>query len=221
MLVKEAESLVAKLQLAVEDKSFAPGFLEGCSYPAFIKSLNGEFLLCNKAFSSLCGGRVVVGTYSEGFLNPKAVSISETLDRLLAGDCHMVSAQFPACIGSHWVMLDCVKMRCELPEHPKFFAIGLLEVLRRIPAEPIRIGRSLEASWELFERLGEVEKECFRLLGRGLTVAEIATELGASRKSIEGRRARILEIFSLENNVQLGHLACRLQDAGLEDFGLQ
>lgn len=55
----------------------------------------------------------------------------------------------------------------------------------------------------LHERLSSREHEVMLLLGRGITIRDIARRLGVSESSVSTYRSRILEKLHLENNAQL------------------
>lgn len=59
------------------------------------------------------------------------------------------------------------------------------------------------------ERLSDREYQVLRMIGRGKTVSEIATELSLSVKTVSTYRARILEKMRMRTNAELTHYAVR------------
>ena len=74
-------------------------------------------------------------------------------------------------------------------------------------------GKHDSASPERVERLSDRELEIFRLLGRGLTSAEIATQLHLSMKTVQAYCARAKEKLGLTTAVELRRAATRWEDA--------
>jgi len=73
------------------------------------------------------------------------------------------------------------------------------QLLRRIAMHP----RSAASSASPVERLSERELQIFRLLGDGVRVREIATQLYISIKTVESHRVNIRRKLDLPNSAQL------------------
>ena len=76
-------------------------------------------------------------------------------------------------------------------------------------AGPIVITRADSAA--ITDLLSAKEFEVFRLLAQGLAVAEIATALNLSQKTVANHQTQIKEKLALENLTALVHLAQRHQ----------
>ncbi len=63
------------------------------------------------------------------------------------------------------------------------------------------IGR--DSDERMHERLSDREFQVFRMIGRGLTVGEIAKEISLSVKTISTYRAKILEKMNMKNNADI------------------
>jgi two-component system invasion response regulator UvrY len=74
--------------------------------------------------------------------------------------------------------------------------------------EQVRGGRQYPATRAatptmLHDRLSDREYQVLRLIGSGLTVSEIASELGLSVKTVSTYRTRVLEKLEMQTNAQL------------------
>jgi len=95
----------------------------------------------------------------------------------------------------------------------------LLEAIRRVyrggkyvsPTLAERLAEQLDGGAERapHELLSDREFEVMRRLGNGLTITQIASELGLSAKTVSTYRARILEKMAVESNADLVRYAAR------------
>ncbi len=75
------------------------------------------------------------------------------------------------------------------------------------------------ASDENYERLTPREQEVMRLVARGLSTKQIASELFISPKTVENHRTRIMEKLGLDNVVDLVKYAARLGIIDIRSWG--
>ena len=101
---------------------------------------------------------------------------------------------------------------------PNVASITVTRIEGRIAPENKTGLRNLKAQWKSFQQLSQLDRDCAASLGRGDVPKDIAALLDASIRTVENHRAKILEHLKLDNVCQLGHLLCRFQDAGFEDF---
>jgi DNA-binding NarL/FixJ family response regulator len=95
----------------------------------------------------------------------------------------------------------------------------LLEAIRRVhrggkyvsPALAERLASQLDPAMQraLHEQLSDREFEVMRRLGSGITVSEIAAELGLSAKTVSTYRSRILEKMGVASNADLVRYAAK------------
>jgi DNA-binding NarL/FixJ family response regulator len=94
-------------------------------------------------------------------------------------------------------------------------AVGEVMAGRRYLNPAVVEGLVLHQQPELSQRAHEVlsdrEYQVLRLLGSGLTVSDIARDLGLSVKTISTYRMRILEKMNMANNAELTHYAIQNQ----------
>jgi DNA-binding NarL/FixJ family response regulator len=81
--------------------------------------------------------------------------------------------------------------------------VNAVEQVRRGKLYPPQAPRGGAASTALHDRLSDREYQVLRLLGSGLTVSEIAAELGLSVKTVSTYRTRVLEKLEMQTNAQL------------------
>ncbi|WP_030669258.1 response regulator [Streptomyces cellulosae] len=87
-------------------------------------------------------------------------------------------------------------------------------ITRQLLERHVRSGRDTEAALRRVEELTPTERDVLRLLGRGLSNAEIADQLYLSAGTVKAHISRILTRTGCANRVQAAVLA---HDAGLLD----
>ncbi|MGW3952263.1 response regulator [Streptomyces sp. NPDC004752] len=85
-------------------------------------------------------------------------------------------------------------------------------IIRRMMERQVRSGRETEAALRRIEELTPAERDVLRLLGTGLSNAEIADQLYLSAGTVKAHISRILTRTDCANRVQAAVLA---HDAGL------
>lgn len=104
--------------------------------------------------------------------------------------------------------------------HTKMATLMLSEFAGYRPSEIWAQSQSLRNAWQTMMALPAALFECALLMGRGLTVREVASELHLSVRTIEMRRRTILNRLGLNDLTSLIQLCCALQCFGFSDFGI-
>ncbi|MFG0265152.1 MAG: helix-turn-helix transcriptional regulator [Rhodopirellula sp. JB055] len=76
-------------------------------------------------------------------------------------------------------------------------------------------GPSLSESLLVFQQFDSVDRQICEAIAMGDTTSEIATVVGLTRRSVEVRRAKILERFQFTRPVEIVRLLVRLEENGL------
>lgn len=97
---------------------------------------------------------------------------------------------------------------------------GILSMSR--PITPIHhpVGTSfahLEELFRLFRKLDEIDQEICHGIALGDTTCEIAQAVGLTRRTVEVRRGKIMELFGFSRKVQIVRLIVRLEENGYFD----
>lgn len=203
------------------DSDQVQSYLEQFEAPAYIKSADGQILAANGIYHKEFGqGGNAIGRFSADFLNSTIKVISEKSDAMVLAGCQKLDFWHLGmdCQGRE-VVFRTIKRSLLGHGNSRFAIIGFSKVveIRRANAGA---STGLYRHWTLFQQLESRDQRIAKLLAQGISTQEIAEDVGVSRKTIETRRANILETFAATNPYQLVSIMVRLQDAGYSDFGL-
>jgi DNA-binding NarL/FixJ family response regulator len=98
--------------------------------------------------------------------------------------------------------------------------LGLTRILSTGPDEKTLRSLGLSHSWMQFRSLEERDRQIALGLAAGHSAKHLGAQHSVTDKTIDNRKARILEKLGLKNTNELAILLSRLQDRGYADFGL-
>lgn len=203
-----------------QDRSLS-GVVSSLQDPCIIKSYDGQVLSSNKLYdSSFGGGECAIGRYAACYLDQEEANICELTDEVIRSGSRTITFE---CFGElpklGKVVFDCVKTSVTDAPHPKVAILCLFRFSRRQSPIAHRC-KSLRETWKLFETMSASDKHLFELIGKGNSTMSMAQHLAVSRKTVEIRRKKLLLRFGLNNPFHIGHLLCKFQNHGFEDFGI-
>lgn len=217
-----AEQVASRVAEAILNRGDIPGVLELCPLAAFLKSRRGIVVYSNKQYDALfAGGVPCFGRPADSFLDKSIQPIASQSDALILLGCPAISF----CHSAENVEGYCADMRTTKlsllkSHHPSIALIGVCEILKRVPRRALAGRKSLDDSWTIYEELSAFDRKLLNQLGTGKSVQDISHSLSVTRKTIETHRKSIFALLGIDNAVQAGHLLCRLQDSGYEEFGI-
>src|SRR5262245_59088221 len=114
---------------------------------------------------------------------------------------HAIAAGASGYLTKDAADVELVSAVSKLARGGKYFAADVLE--------HVALGLHPDRDDRPHECLSDREYQVLRMIGRGKTVSEIATELTLSVKTVSTYRARILEKMRMRTNAELTHYAVR------------
>lgn len=215
-------ALARNLRAAIDQQQPLQPILEKVDDPSFICGCGGIVVACNRLYCHIfCNAETAVGRIGKNFLHPSLQSISEQSDKLMAYGCRSVEFQHPGRTGRTNLpdfVLRTVKVSLTDCGVASLAFVGVTRVIT--PTKLPRVGQTLlVVQWTRFEQLNACSREIAICIARGESAVEIAGRLDISVRTVENRRSNLLSIFEIDRSVQLVHLLCNFQWAGLADFG--
>ncbi|EMI56085.1 helix-turn-helix domain-containing protein [Rhodopirellula sallentina] len=142
--------------------------------------------------------------------------LDETTDKVLLGGARIVWFEHdsPSPDGS-WYRWSTLKMAVLGFQKVAFCLLSLSRPVMRLANESAAPGRLLNEQLVVYQQLDEIDRQICQGIAVGDSTGEIATSVGLTRRSIEVRRAKILEHFGFSRQVQIVRLLVRLEENGL------
>lgn len=222
-LLRIASLMLDRVLTAVESLEDVSASLAQCNLPAFIKSFDDRILFTNQPYNDVfSNGATPVGR--RNYLHNPIARISHLSDELIIeGTTHvLLSKTWIPETGDGVNRLDLAKLSLVGCGHP---TIAILGVCRLHSTSPQGFRRQskydlLTERWRRLQKLSEFDRSCANLLARHEKCKDVARLLDVSPRTVEVHRKRILDQLGLNNVLELTNTLCRIQDAGLADFGL-
>lgn len=157
----------------------------------------------------------ILGERFEIRLNRTASRLAELADQMLQIGTATVQYEFEgATHAGDWYRWSTRKTR--LPGL-LLTGFGCLCITRPIAKTKPSVGASialLEEQFSLFRSLDEIDQTICQGMTLGDSTEEIACEVGLTRRSIEVRRSKILQVFGFSRQVQIVRMMVRFEENG-------
>lgn len=218
-LVNEISSLRDAFIVAVTS-SEALGILESCDHCAYVKSADGDVLMGNSNYERTFSGQLTGGRKAAGFLDETVAIVARHSDSLIVDGCQAVVFEHTGLDGNgNQVLMHSAKQSLLGSKQPRAAILGITEI-EPAPCEISTRIFKLSQYWEVFRLLPARDRAIAVALCKGERSRTLSVEHGVTEKTIDNRRASVLQELQLENLMDLARLLTRLQDNGYCDLGL-
>lgn len=104
--------------------------------------------------------------------------------------------------------------------NPGIAILGVTQLVKQASVASDVGNRHLQLAqkWDCFQKLDARDQEIAVATTQGASCAEIATRYSITKRTVENRRALLLESMKLETPLDLIKLIVRFQECGLGDF---
>jgi FixJ family two-component response regulator len=106
-------------------------------------------------------------------------------------------------------------IRHKLSHCSEAISVMLIRPVAFLKSDVAEEGPSLSESLLVFQQFDSIDRQICEAIAMGDTTSEIATVVGLTRRSVEVRRAKILERFQFTRPVEIVRLLVRLEENGL------
>ncbi|WP_430453526.1 helix-turn-helix transcriptional regulator [Rhodopirellula europaea] len=110
---------------------------------------------------------------------------------------------------------DVSSIRREFASGDSAISATLVRPVALLKADATEQGLSLSESLLVYQQFDSVDRQICEAIAMGDTTGEIATMVGLTRRSVEVRRAKILERLQFTRPVEIVRLLVRLEENGL------
>lgn len=193
----------------------------------YIKSRDGTIVFSNLEYEKrFAGGFGTPGHVGTSFLSKVVAEVSHHSDSLITGECEYVEFVY---LGTVWATsrarrvlarLHTVKLSISEFGDSAFAILGITRVLRELSTGVEQRLRTLQDSKARIDEMSAQMRHCIQLLAQGESASSIAESTGLSRRTVEKHKHDSLGMLGLRNACELAQLLCRLQDAGMGDYGV-
>ncbi len=220
-LEQEVRHLARQLKAGFETTANAIGILDQSEHCVYLKSADGQVLLANSNYDKcFCRGQSAVGRYGHSYLDEMIGPVSQQSDALILSGCSFIQLNHVGRDGEGQdVQLQTVKLSLLGEGHAKAAILGLTKVMHVGNDEQTLRIVSLAHSWRTFQSLDERDRQIAVEIAHGAKAKGLALKFTVTEKTIDNRRAKLLEALGLKNPMELARLLVRLQDNGFNDFG--
>lgn len=218
-LVKEISSM-REAFIAAVSSSEALSILEECKHCAYVKSADGDVIMGNANYERTFSGQLAGGRNAAGFLDETIATVARHSDSLIVAGCQSVVFEHNGLDGNgNQVLMHSAKQSLLGCNQPRAAIIGITE-LQPAPCEDSTRLFKLSQYWEVFKSLPARDRAIAVALCRGERSKTLSVDHSVTEKTIDNRRASVLQVLQLENLMDLARLLTRLQDNGFCDLGL-
>ena len=216
------QRVTSNIVTCLESGSELEGHLTREADAVCIKSVDSRVLASNMAYEKMfADDKLTLGRVGCSYLNESLQKIAKHSDVMLLDGCQVI--QFDH-IGRDSLNRD-VRFRTYKRSllgmgHPTMAILTVARALEVIGNSAVARLRGLKDQWRLFCTLDDFDRQIAIGLGRGQSVAIIASHHNVTKKTIENHRSALLKTLDLDSPVSLIKLVVRLQENGFGDFGV-
>ncbi len=185
----------------------------------YIKGADRVLMYGNHIYQqSFSPRRSPVGRRGEAFLDAGLAAMAIKSDELVLGGAESVEVRHVGgSVSGH--VFEQLTHKVPIPSNAAGAVIlGVTRRLVQLAANDAATQKSLETQASLFQAFSRDDKELCRLLAMGETSKDIAESLHCSTRTIENRRARIMQALELNKPVDIVKVMVRFADRGLIEF---